>query len=239
MMAKPFKGTINVDIRDSEPDWLPFEPPVAPYGAPNVVYIVLDDAGFSAMKCYGGTADPCVISWPKGMKSRGAIREQYHHAVDIVPTILDALDIQVPETIKGHTQSALDGVSMHYLNNFLGSEEQRVVGSEDIPAGEKLILSASFNKDRQEPDHATGILSIYYGDRKVGEGRIKAQLGAFAIAGSGLSVGEDPGEPITEDYPGAPPYQFTGGVIDRVAIDVSGEPYHDLEREAALMLMRE
>jgi hypothetical protein len=33
--------------------------------------------------------------------------------------------------------------------------------------------------------------------------------------------------------------QFTGGVIDRVAIDVSGEPYHDLEREAALMLMRE
>ena len=42
-MAKPFKGTINVDIRDSEPDWTPFEPPVAPYGAPNVLYIVLDD----------------------------------------------------------------------------------------------------------------------------------------------------------------------------------------------------
>ena len=53
-MAKPFKGTINVDIRDSEPDWTPFEPPVAPYGAANVVYIVLDDVGFSAMDCYGG-----------------------------------------------------------------------------------------------------------------------------------------------------------------------------------------
>ena len=53
-VAKPFKGTINVDIRDSEPDWTPFEPPVAPYGAANVVYIVLDDVGFSAMKCYGG-----------------------------------------------------------------------------------------------------------------------------------------------------------------------------------------
>ena len=65
------------------------------------------------------------------------------------------------------------------------------------------------------------------------------QLGAFAIAGSGLCVGQDPGEPITQDYPGAPPYRFTGGVIDRVAIDVSGEPYHDLEHEAALMLMRE
>ena len=53
-MAKPFKGTINVDIRDSEPDWTPFEPPKAPSGAPNVVYIVLDDVGFSALSCYGG-----------------------------------------------------------------------------------------------------------------------------------------------------------------------------------------
>ena len=53
-MAEQFKGTINVDIRDSEPDWAPFEPPKAPDGAPNVIYIVLDDVGFSAMSCYGG-----------------------------------------------------------------------------------------------------------------------------------------------------------------------------------------
>ena len=53
-MSEPFKGTINVDIRDSVPDWAPFEPPRAPDGAPNVVYIVLDDVGFSAMSCYGG-----------------------------------------------------------------------------------------------------------------------------------------------------------------------------------------
>ena len=53
-MSNPFKGVINVDIRDSEPDWAPFEPPKAPDGAPNVVYIVLDDVGFSAMSCYGG-----------------------------------------------------------------------------------------------------------------------------------------------------------------------------------------
>ena len=53
-MPEPFRGSINVDIRDSEPDWAPFEPPKAPEGAPNVVYIVLDDVGFSAMSCYGG-----------------------------------------------------------------------------------------------------------------------------------------------------------------------------------------
>ena len=53
-MAEEFKGTINVDIRDSTPDWSPFEPPKAPDGAANVVYIVLDDVGFSAMSSYGG-----------------------------------------------------------------------------------------------------------------------------------------------------------------------------------------
>jgi len=56
-MSKPFQGTINVDIRDSVPDWGPFEPPKAPDGAPNVVYIVLDDVGFSAVNCYGGPVE--------------------------------------------------------------------------------------------------------------------------------------------------------------------------------------
>src|SRR3978361_499901 len=53
-MSKPFKGRINVDIRDSVPDWSPFEPAKAPDGAPSVVYIVLDDVGFSALESYGG-----------------------------------------------------------------------------------------------------------------------------------------------------------------------------------------
>jgi hypothetical protein len=52
-MTNTFKGTINVDIRDSKPDWEPCEPPSAPDGAPSVVYIVLDDVGFSALGCGG------------------------------------------------------------------------------------------------------------------------------------------------------------------------------------------
>ena len=60
----------------------------------------------------GGTSDPCIISWPAGVKSKGEIREQYHHAIDIVPTILDVLGVEAPETIKGHTQTDFDGVSM-------------------------------------------------------------------------------------------------------------------------------
>ena len=60
----------------------------------------------------GGTCDPCIISWPAGTKARGEIREQYYHAIDLVPTILDVLGVDGPETIKGHTQSHFDGVSM-------------------------------------------------------------------------------------------------------------------------------
>src|SRR5437773_2250352 len=62
----------------------------------------------------GGTSDPCVISWPAGMKARGEIRDQYHHAIDLVPTVLDALGVEAPEKIKGHTQSHFYGVSMRY-----------------------------------------------------------------------------------------------------------------------------
>ena len=77
------------------------------------------------------------------------------------------------------------------------------------------------------------------GGHEGGEGRIKTQLGAFAIAGSGLYVGKDPGEAITEDHPDVPPHAFTCGAINQVAVDVSGDPYVDVECETALMLMRE
>jgi arylsulfatase A-like enzyme len=362
----------------------------------------------------GGTCDPCIIAWPSALGHGGEIRHQYHHAIDIVPTILDCLDVAAPGTIKGHTQSRIDGVSMrysfgdpsapsarptqfysmlgsraiwhdgwkavtthptisgwshfnddtwelyhtdvdrselhdlagehpervremvnlwfaeagangafplddrtalevlrtprpqltsprdrytyypdaadvpetqavnihnrsysigalvdipalgaqgvlfahgarfgghalyvkdnrlHYVYSFVGIIEQMVVATEDVPTGENLILSASFDKDGEDPPGvATGILSLYHGDRKVGEGRIKNQPGDFELAGEGLCVGRDSGDAITEDYPGERPYRFTGGTIKRVVVDVSGEPYVDLARQAAAMLARE
>jgi arylsulfatase len=128
---------------------------------------------------------------------------------------------------------------LQYVNSFVGSLEQSVAGSEDVPTGENLILSASFEKEGQEADCTTGTVTLYHGEEKVGEGPVKTQLGAFAIAGSGLYVGRQEGEVITDEYPGEAPHRFTGGTINQLAIDVSGEAYLDLEREAALMLMRE
>ena len=362
----------------------------------------------------GGTSDPCIISWPAGTKARGEIREQYHHAIDLVPTVLDVLGVGAPTSIKGHVQSHFDGVSMrpsiddgevptarrtqfyamlgsraiwhdgwkavtnhptiagwsnfnddewelyhtdvdrselhnlaaaqpekvrelvnlwfaeagsngafplddrsaleimltprpvlspprdryiyfpdtaevpesqavnirnrsyaigalvdipgpgaegvifahgslfgghslyvkdsrlHYVYNFVGMAEEHVVATEDIPTGENLILSASFDKDGEDPPGvATGLLSLWHGDVKVGESRIKTQPGKFMIAGEGLCIGRDGGSGVTADYPGAEPWRFTGGTIQRVAVDVSGEPYLNLEREAQAMMMRE
>ena len=59
----------------------------------------------------GGISDPFIVHWPKGFKSRGETRGQYAHAIDMVPTILDALDLEPPTSIKGVTQSPIEGLS--------------------------------------------------------------------------------------------------------------------------------
>ena len=60
----------------------------------------------------GGTCDPMVIHWPAGIQAKGEIRHQYHHSVDVVATILDAIGIQFPEEVNGVKQRPLAGVSM-------------------------------------------------------------------------------------------------------------------------------
>jgi arylsulfatase len=62
----------------------------------------------------GGTCDPLVISWPKGIKARGELRHQYHHSTDIVPTILDICGLEMPKVYRGIDQYPLSGVSMRY-----------------------------------------------------------------------------------------------------------------------------
>jgi arylsulfatase len=78
-------------------------------------------APFKMFKRYaqysGGTVDPLVISWPKGISARGEIRNQFHHSTDIVPTILEACGLEMPKTYKGVGQYPLSGVSMKYTFN--------------------------------------------------------------------------------------------------------------------------
>ncbi|HEY4990602.1 MAG TPA: arylsulfatase, partial [Nakamurella sp.] len=322
----------------------------------------------------GGTADPCIISWPAGIAAHGEVREQYHHAIDIVPTVLDCLGINQPDAVRGVTQIPIQGVSMRYsfdaaalpsarqtqfysmlgtraiwhdgwkavtthpaiggwahygqddwelyhsevdraeihdvaaeypeklkdlialwyyeagvndgfplddrlpleiimnprprlapprdrylylpggadipesvavnvrnrsytitaradipdsgaqgvlfahgsrfgghslyikdnrlvyVYSFVGILEQVIRATEDVPAGTELLLSASFSKTgEQPPGVAQGVLSLYYGDRKVGEGTIQTQPGKFALGGEGLNAGKDSADPVTQD----------------------------------------
>jgi arylsulfatase len=62
----------------------------------------------------GGTCAPLVISWPKGIKGRGEFRSQYHHSVDIVPTMLEIAGLEMPKIYHGVEQYPLSGVSMRY-----------------------------------------------------------------------------------------------------------------------------
>ncbi|TCC65663.1 arylsulfatase [Kribbella pittospori] len=59
----------------------------------------------------GGSSDPFIVSWPQGIRARGEVRTQYAHIIDMVPTVLDMLSLEPPATIRGVTQSPLQGVS--------------------------------------------------------------------------------------------------------------------------------
>ena len=63
---------------------------------------------------YGGTANGLVISWPAGIKSQGQIRNQWHHVIDIAPTIYEVLGVTPPSSVNGVAQRPIEGVSMRY-----------------------------------------------------------------------------------------------------------------------------
>ena len=136
----------------------------------------------------------------------------------------------------GHALYIKDG-KLKYDYNYVGEEDQYVESSKPVPTG-KCVLSASFEKEGDAMP-TSGTLSLYINDEKVGEGKIKTQPGKFSLAGEGLNVGLDRAEPITDDYAGDAPWAFVGGTIHKVIVDVSGDPWVDLEKEAAAAFARD
>ena len=63
---------------------------------------------------FGGTRNPLVVHWPKGIKAKGEMRDQFHHVIDVVPTILEACKIPEPTVVNGILQKPIEGVSMLY-----------------------------------------------------------------------------------------------------------------------------
>jgi arylsulfatase len=136
----------------------------------------------------------------------------------------------------GHALYVKDG-KLKYVYNFAGLDEQVVESDEAIPTGHH-VFSASFEREGDSMP-AEGTLTLHIGEDEVGVGRIKTQPGTFSIAGEGLNIGKDGGEPVTDDYPGESPWAFAGGTIVKAVIDVGGEAFVDLAMEAKAAYARD
>lgn len=124
-----------------------------------------------------------------------------------------------------------------YVYNWLGSDIQKVVSGADITTG-RHILSAEFRKIGEDPKakSPTGVLTLYIDNKQVGQDEIKAQPGNLGIDAY-LMVGYDKGAGVSPDY--ETPFAFTGGTIEEVIVDVSGERYIDAEKQVMAWVMKD
>ncbi|MBI0583448.1 MAG: arylsulfatase [Methanomassiliicoccus sp.] len=156
--------------------------------------------------------------------------------VDIPEGGAEGILFQEGTRFGGHVLYMKDGL-LKYAYNFVGLETVIIASEDPVPAGEKIILAATFDREGEKPSGvAYGTLTLFVNDNKVGEGTIRTQPGRFGL-GTYCTVGRGYGEGVTEDLPGERPWAFTG-TIDRVAIDLSGRQYVDLEKEARAILAR-
>ncbi|HZL91682.1 MAG TPA: arylsulfatase [Pirellulaceae bacterium] len=81
-------------------------------------WAVAGDAPFAWTKQvasdFGGTRNGMVVHWPKGIKAKGEIRTQFHHVIDIAPTVLEAAGLPEPKSVDGTVQTPIEGVSLLY-----------------------------------------------------------------------------------------------------------------------------
>ena len=76
---------------------------------------------------WGGTRNGTIVHWPKGLSDKGTVRDQFHHVIDVAPTILEAAGIPAPLYVKGIQQAPLEGVSMLPTLRDTAAPESHVV----------------------------------------------------------------------------------------------------------------
>jgi Sulfatase len=74
---------------------------------------------------WGGTRNPAIVHWPRGIQAKDELRSQFHHVIDVAPTVLEAAGLPEPTAVNGITQEPLHGVSMAYSFDDPGAAERR------------------------------------------------------------------------------------------------------------------
>ena len=121
---------------------------------------------------------------------------------------------------------------LRYTFNWVGTFLQDVVADHDLAPGQHLCVAefvATGKSDNPHMPGAKGTVTLYVDSEAVGSGEITTQPGYFCLTGDGISVGRDSGSAVTPAY--AAPFPFTGGMIDRVVVDTSGDRYVDHEAQ--------
>lgn len=99
------------------------------YGHYAAGWAVAGDTPFTWTKqvagSYGGTRNGMVIHWPKGIAAKNEIRSQWHHVIDVAPTILEAAGLPQPKVVNSTPQKAIEGVSMLYTFANAAAKDQR------------------------------------------------------------------------------------------------------------------
>ncbi len=108
---------------------------------------------------FGGMRQGMAISWPKVIKDKGGIRHQFHHVIDIVPTILEATGIKAPKSVDGIAQSPIEGVSMAYTFDKANADAPSRHKTQYFEMmGDHAHLSRRL--DRQHQGHASAVGDI-------------------------------------------------------------------------------
>ena len=74
---------------------------------------------------WGGTRNGTIVHWPDGIEAKGEVRNQFHHVIDVAPTVLEAAGLPEPTTVHGVRQKPIEGVSMRYAFDDAGAPERR------------------------------------------------------------------------------------------------------------------
>jgi arylsulfatase A-like enzyme len=74
---------------------------------------------------WGGTRNGTIVHWPNGIKAKGEVRSQFHHVIDVAPTVLEAAGLPEPKTVNGVGQKPIEGLSMRYAFDDASSAERR------------------------------------------------------------------------------------------------------------------
>jgi arylsulfatase A-like enzyme len=111
-------------------------------------WAVAGDAPFAWVKQvasnFGGTRNGLVVHWPKGIRSKGEIRTQFHDVIDITPTVLEATQLPQPKEVNGFKQHPIEGVSMLYSFDDAKSKDRHTTQYFEINANRGIYHEGWF-----------------------------------------------------------------------------------------------